>query len=670
MPQTTNEWEFQGRVLEWLNDAIHRSPGRDLDKVTQEPSIITRQRSDLVVWFQRSTETAFLTIEIKTPTTPITDLNTFVDAREKAQRWKSKFFAIWNMQVAELYKTPENDDSISPADRLCFFPLETQVHSVEDWLRPEIEESLKKRAESILDQAWQLWVDTESYVPIDASVFVDRLAVGLTALKTNICNDLTIATSRDRQLRRKIRSIAAAHGFIGFVEDINAAVAGQMAYRLIGQILFYFALRRKQPALPELNLQPDSEIPAALRPFWDAVRRYDYEALFAESELDPIVPIGLDASRTIQRLIREMAHYDWKNVRDDVLGAVLEKLLPRHEQVLLGQFYTPTPVADLILGLTLDNNSSAILDPGCGSGTFLIRGYDYLKSSGHLSHQELLSRLWGFDLSSFATELAAINLFRQNMEEFNNFPRIVPGDFFRRRVGEQIPFPPPKSGGQDRIDVPIPYFEAVVGNPPYLRSQNQDDLDPAYRQELFSSAGRVGVNAARKTDLFAFFVYHAMQFMQPGSRLGIITSSSWLTAHFGAPLQRFLLDNFRDLLIIGSRSEAFFSQVEVNTVITSGLRVEKPSRDPGEILRFVVLKKRIVEILPTGNLYWNRVTSFCDSLLNHRESTETDEYRLIVVRRESEVSRLHASPKVPRNWSKYLRAPTSYFSIFGDVDAG
>ena len=669
MSRTTNEWEFQGSVLGWLNDAIRRSPGRGLEKATQEPSKVTRHRSDLVVWFKRSAETAFLTIEIKTPSTLITDNRTFLDASRKAQRWESKFFAIWNMQVAELYKTPGNDESISPADCLQRFQLDTKVCSIEDWLQSAVEESLKKRAESILDQAWHQWVDKKTFVPIDSSVFVDRLAERLTVLKTNLCEDLASETSRDRQLRRRINQIAAAQGFIGFVEDINAAVAGQMAYRLIGQVLFYFALRRKQLDLPPLQLQPDSALPAALRPFWDAVRRYDYDALFAESELDPIVPIGVEASRTIQQLIHDMSHYDWTNVRDDVLGSVFEKLIPRHEQLLLGQFYTPTPVADLILGLTLDSNSSAVLDPGCGSGTFLMRGYDYLKSSGHFSHQELLSRLWGFDLSSFATELAAINLFRQSMEEFNNFPRIVHGDFFRRRVREQIPFPPAKSGGQDRIDVPIPHFDAIVGNPPYLRSQNQDDLDPSYRQELFASAGRIGVKADKKTDLFAFFVYHAIQFMQPGSRLGFITSSSWLTARFGAPLQRVLLDRFQDLLIIGSRPEAFFSQVEVNTVITSGELRGSDHCDDNEVLRFVILKKRIVEILPPGEAYWDRVTRFCDSLLSHDASTETDEYRLVVVRRESEASNLHASPKVPRNWSKYMRAPASYFSIFGGLDA-
>jgi hypothetical protein len=32
---------------------------------------------------------------------------------------------------------------------------------------------------------------------------------------------------------------------------------------------------------------------------------------------------------------------------DDVLGSISEHLIPREEQVLLGQFYTPRPVADL-----------------------------------------------------------------------------------------------------------------------------------------------------------------------------------------------------------------------------------------------------------------------------------------------------------------------------------
>ena len=52
--QYTNEWEFQGQVLIWLNDEIRKRLGLGLDKVTQEPSKITPKRNDLVVLWNRA----------------------------------------------------------------------------------------------------------------------------------------------------------------------------------------------------------------------------------------------------------------------------------------------------------------------------------------------------------------------------------------------------------------------------------------------------------------------------------------------------------------------------------------------------------------------------------------------------------------------------------------
>ena len=101
----SNEWEFQGEVLTWINDQIARRPGLGLDKATQEPSKITPKRSDLVIWWNRAANSAFLTIELKTPDVPINDPEFLADASEKASRWGALCFAIWNMQAAELYKT-------------------------------------------------------------------------------------------------------------------------------------------------------------------------------------------------------------------------------------------------------------------------------------------------------------------------------------------------------------------------------------------------------------------------------------------------------------------------------------------------------------------------------------------------------------------------------------
>ncbi len=44
------------------------------------------------------------------------------------------------------------------------------------------------------------------------------------------------------------------------------------------------------------------------------------------------------------------------------------------------------------------------------------------------------------------------------------------------------------------MPIPIPIFDCIIGNPPYLGSQNQDDLDSEYRDQLFSAAAKVGIN--------------------------------------------------------------------------------------------------------------------------------------------------------------------------------
>ena len=152
------------------------------------------------------------------------------------------------------------------------------------------------------------------------------------------------------------------------------------------------------------------------------MRRYDYEALFKPAEIDSFIEFPEEAQLCVQKLIDHLAEYDWASLTDDVLGSIFERLIPRDEQLLLGQFYTPRPVADLLVAFTVDGERPLVLDPGCGSGTILMAVYSYLSHSSQLSHKELLSLIWGFDISPFAAELAVINLFRQDMSEYDNFP--------------------------------------------------------------------------------------------------------------------------------------------------------------------------------------------------------------------------------------------------------
>jgi type I restriction-modification system DNA methylase subunit len=659
----TNEQEFQGQVITWLNTEIaKRSLG--LDTATQEkPRRTSGHRSDMIVWIDRIAVLPFLAIELKTPATPINEPVFFADALAKGRYWKSKYFALWNMKDFEVYETGIPPHTPTPADAVKKASRPLALTRVEDWLKEKFKKDLHEQAIEILDAAVNHNISgLSNQRAIDPEIFVTRLTEDIGQLRTIFYRDLKKASGTDRKLRKKLKQIAAEQGFEGFVDDIDYAIAGQIGYRYIGQILFYFALRRKIPALKELRIREGETLPSALKPYFDEVRRYDYEALFKPEPIEALVPVAPQAQTIIRHLITQLAAYDWASLTDDVLGSIFEHLIPREQQTLLGQFYTPRPVADLLVASTIDGERPFVLDPGCGSGTFLMSAYGYLAHAAKLSHKDLLSIIWGFDVSPFAAEIAMINLYRQDMAEYENFPRINVSNFFSRNLNDTIEFPAPQqASGTKKVPVPIPRFDCIVGNPPYLRSQNQDDLDPAYRKRLFQAAAAAGFDPGAKTDLFAFFVYHSTRLMKDGSRLGFVTPASWLTSDYAISLQRALLDTIRVQSVIASSAESFFPQVDVNAVL---LIAEKgPSSAPDQPIKFVTLKKPISVLTQGRKEYWERVSALAEEL-DADQSVENDRYRIKLVDPAIERAALNADRTKPRNWSKFLRAPLSYYAIF------
>jgi hypothetical protein len=346
----SNELEFQGQVIVWLNEEIAKRPALQIESATQEkPRKTSGKRSDLVVWKHRASETAFLALELKTPSTPINDPVFYADAIEKAQHWKARYFAIWNMRELEVYKTPPVGETVVPSDRIGRSTTALAISQVEDWLKPSFAKPLRDQALRIFNLAVEHAAkgDAAGHA-IDAEIFVSRLTEALTKLRAIFYRDLGKAAHANKKLRKQLTTIAAEQGFQGFVEDIDYAVAGQMGYRFIGQILFYFALRRKITSLKVLKIAASDNLPAAFQPFWNDVRRYDYEALFKPDPIEQLIPIDVEATLIIRHLVEQLAAYDWASLTDDILGSIFEHLIPREEQVLLGQFYTPRPVADLL----------------------------------------------------------------------------------------------------------------------------------------------------------------------------------------------------------------------------------------------------------------------------------------------------------------------------------
>jgi hypothetical protein len=200
----TNEWEFQGDVLTWINEVIQKRPGLGLEKASQEPSKLTPKRNDLVVWRNRAAGNAFFTIELKTPEVPITDPILLTDASEKAARWEAPCFAIWNMQSAELYRTPKQGIA-TPADRVHSFPINTLIASVDDSLDPKKRISLKADTIDIFETAWERFaVKPGGSVGIEASVFVDKLAGRLQQLKSHLIPAMQAKASKSAKVRKQL----------------------------------------------------------------------------------------------------------------------------------------------------------------------------------------------------------------------------------------------------------------------------------------------------------------------------------------------------------------------------------------------------------------------------------------------------------------------------------
>lgn len=78
-----------------------------------------------------------------------------------------------------------------------------------------------------------------------------------------------------------------------------------------------------------------------------------------------------------------------------------------------------------------------------------------------------------------------------------------------------------------------PGFDAVVGNPPYVRQEELRGLKP-YFKAAFPNV------YAGTADLFVYFFAQALALLQEGGRTSYISSNSWLRANYATALRRYL----------------------------------------------------------------------------------------------------------------------------------
>ncbi len=85
------------------------------------------------------------------------------------------------------------------------------------------------------------------------------------------------------------------------------------------------------------------------------------------------------------------------------------------------------------------------------------------------------------------------------------------------------------------LDAPaLPLVDAVLGNPPYLRSILLRQQDPVLWQQLRK---RFAATSVGEWDVYGAFIEKALQWVRPGGRVGLVVPSRWLTAQFASGLR-------------------------------------------------------------------------------------------------------------------------------------
>ena len=278
-------------------------------------------------------------------------------------------------------------------------------------------------------------------------------------------------------------------------------------------------------------------------------------------------------AETVDRLADRLGGFDTATLRErvtagrDLLGTLYQDLFPRSLRHALGEYYTPGWLADHVLdAVEYDGDpQDRLLDPACGSGTFLLRAirrivdrHDHRQSDrplldlierkqnasrqpevNHDLARKILSGVVGMDLNPLAVFSARAN-YLLALADLLTDVRDVRIPIFQQ---DSI-----LADGDENVARLEP-FKYVVGNPPWIAWDNlPDDYRRATmglwrRYGLFSLSGNEARHGGGKKDLSMLMLYAtADRYLKDQGRLGmVITQTLFQSKGAGDGFRRFRL---------------------------------------------------------------------------------------------------------------------------------
>lgn len=194
-----------------------------------------------------------------------------------------------------------------------------------------------------------------------------------------------------------------------------------------------------------------------------------------------------------------------------------------------GAFFTPPQISRFIVDWAVRAGDNRVLEPSCGDAGFLVSAAERLHLLSSSEPLPAAGGLHGVEVHPASAAAAA-----ERLRAIGATAEIVVGDFF---------------------DVePCARFDAVVGNPPYVRYQS---FTGSARRRGLEAALAEGVRLSGLASTWAAFTVHASRFLKPHGRLGLVLPAELLTVNYAAPVRDFLLRRFARVRLIAFHERVF-----------------------------------------------------------------------------------------------------------------
>ena len=369
---------------------------------------------------------------------------------------------------------------------------------------------------------------------------------------------VNLASTNIRQLIREIRNYLAGRA-LGFTRDES----------LLEEVLkVVFAFVQIKLYAPDLYAQLKDSAPEQLSKIYRKGFRYvvkKYPEIFGEDEQLLLSP------QDITYIHEKLADIPWIEEGHDIVRDIYEVFLGAQYRGQEGQFFTPEVAVETLVELVEPSLEDTILDPACGTGSFLVAvAKRFAKSSW--GKAESTPSFCAVDKDKYLARLAKVHL--------------------SLLLGKSVPVYTLDSlvlNGGIQSACGTEAFSLVLTNPPFGSriSAADEELKKqyklAYRWRYDKRLGRYvkTEKLLKNVPPQVLFLERILSLLRAGGRAGVVLPESLLSSPKYSYVVQFILDNAQPTAVIGMPEELFKTSGKGGTHTKTVLLVlQKGKYDP------------------------------------------------------------------------------------------